>query len=243
MLMKDKIKAVQKAINTPTDGKAGPHTWDLLYRMLAKKIKYPYEGLFWSAKVILARPDQLHIAHTPGKNAVKTANHRYAINGTFYYAGNICSLLGSAGSVYGWYSCRAWAGYPETVLYYDGVSVKTTTAKWEADLSNSRWFIGGIDLINYRPEREGFCRFTHESKTHDYRDVLRRTYHACIGVDKLGILHAFVAYGTGQKMAETAKNLMLTDAIMLDGGSPCSFNSPSLKYQGTKTINNLLYFE
>lgn len=243
--MKNKIKAVQSAINTPPDGKAGPHTWDLLYRLLVPDIKYPYEGYFWGAKVILARPGQFNVAYTPGKNAVSTGSYKYAVNGTFfdYATKKVVSLLGDKHGVHGWYSCRAWAGFPETVLYYDGVSIKSTTAKYAGELSGARWFIGGVDLINYRPEREGFCKFTHDGKPYDYRNVLNANYHACFGVDRLGVLHAFLAYGTAKKMAEIAKNLMLVHAVMCDGGSPCSMNSPSLKHKNSTLINNVIHFD
>lgn len=173
---RSKIIAMQKACDTVQDGSLGPHTRDVMYRRLVgHDVPYPYAGYFWSSRVILARPDQFRVAYVPGKFAVKTGNYRCAINGTFYdYATRkVVSLLGDQSGVHGYYSCRSWAGFPETVLYFDGVSVKKTTAKWSGELHGARWFVGGIDLIDLKPEREGFCKFTHDGKTWDYRDVLR----------------------------------------------------------------------
>jgi len=242
----EKIKAIQTHFGTVPDGIPGEHTWDVFYRgIFGDKVQYPYEGLFWGAKVILASPEQFNVDYHPGRNGVKTSNHKFAINGTFYdYATKkVCSLLGDRKGIYGTYAARSWAGYPETVLCYDGKRVKSKTAFYSTELADMEWFIGGIDLINLDPEREGFSRFTKDGKQYNYTDPLRTTYHSCIGVDKYGILHCFTAYGDVNKMARIAKNLLLTHCIMVDGGSPCSFNSPTLKYGHTKTINNLIYFE
>jgi len=242
----EKIKAIQTHFGTVPDGIPGEHTYDVFYRgIFGDKVQYPYEGKFWGAKVILAKPEQFKVAYIDGHNRVSTKNYNFAINGTFYdYATQkVCSLLGDKKGVYGTYAARSWAGYPETVLCFDGKEVKTKTAFYSSELEDMEWFIGGIDLINLNPEREGFCRFTKDKKHYNYTDPLRKAYHACFGVDKQGILHAFVAYGDVNKMAAIAKNLLLTHCIMVDGGSPCSFNSPSLKYGSTKTINNIIYFE
>lgn len=201
--------------------------------------------MFWGAKVILAKPNQFRVAYKDGKIAVKTSDYEFASNGTFYDypTRKVCSLLGDKNGVYGTYAARSWAGYSETVLCFDGDDIKTKTAFYSSELEDMEWFIGGIDLINLNPSREGFCRFVKDGKTYDYRDPLRTTYHTAYGVDKNGILHCFTAYGDVNRMAAIAKNLLLTHCIMVDGGSPCSFNSPSLKYGNTKVINNLIYFE
>lgn len=246
MKMVDKVKAIQEHFGTVPDGIPGEHTWDVFYRnVIGDAVTYPYEGNFWGAKVILAKPEQFNIAYKPGQVSVKTADYGYAINGTFYdyQTAKVCSLIGDRKGVHGTYACRSWAGFPETVLYWNGKEVKTKTAFYADELDAAVWFIGGIDLIDLNPGREGFCKFTKDGRQYNYRDVLRNAYHACFGVDKMGIIHAFMAYGDVNKMSQIAKNLMLVHCIMCDGGSPASFNSPDLRHYSTKTINNVIYFE
>lgn len=243
----DKKKAIQSHFGTVPDGIPGDHTWDVFYRgVFGEKVAFPYELHAWKVDMFLGQPNQFRVACNNGHTSVKTEDYPFSGSGTFYdYAtGMVCSLLKDpVNGVIGTYACRSWAGFPETVLCFDGQKVIAKTAFYESELRDMKWFIGGYDVINLNPSREGFSKFQHNYKWYDYSGPTLTAWHNCIGVDRMGTLHFFKCYGNAKKLQQVAKNLMLVACICLDGGSPHSFNSPGVKKETKKFINNIIYFK
>ena len=224
---KDKIRAVQRALGTAPDGSPGPHTWDVLYRQFASP-GMPYEGKFFGCYCIIGDPDKLQLID--GYGVKNVSDYNYSMSGSFTAPSGVSpiSIMVNDYKTIRFESCHApsWdGGLPETVLCYKDGRNWMELVTYVSQLSElPKWAVGGMQLI-----RDGSKQFNNiaEGFTGRFSDVLRRTYHTCIGFDKYGNVIGVYGYGTARQMQDKCYNIGLVNAIMLDGGHLAAVNTPA----------------
>jgi len=231
MTLDEKIKAVQSALGAYPDGKAGPQTWDTLYRKFAD-VKYPYSENFFSGIVIFTKDIKIEY----GQNRKATKDFVNSISGVFQWDSKAISVLMQDGKVICNSASHTWLGKPETIIYKTkhGVINAIRAISVPQDLlSDIEWAIGGLGLHNYDPAAEGF--------TGAYSDVLRSTGHTGIGITKENEIALLYKNCSGLQFKDWAINkLGLKFAIMLDGGHIASMNTPNYKYNLNQKQNNII---
>ena len=242
--LKSKLKEIQKALGTKADGILGEHTTDVLYRQFAKP-KLPYEGHFFGCDVIIGDPEKTNPFNSRGRN--NTGDFAFTMSGTFTYPSGVnpISIMVSKGIVIYNASCRIWAGYPETVLYYtkDGKFGKKLCKTASELPDNVLWAIGGGDMKPLKPLEEGFCRFTHNGIVYDHSDVYRRTSHNCIGYDQFGnVIGVYHHNDTITGMQTRCDNIGLVDVIFLDGGHISSINAGTIRRNVNQKQGSMIQF-
>lgn len=147
--------------------------------------------------------------------------------GSFTYprATTPCSILVNNGQVIWNDACRAWAGYPEAVIYRlkDG-TFGHGEFKYASELpKNVKWAIGGFGLMDmWNPAGQGFKTI---NGTDYYNSVVYKTNHNVLGIKNGKVYGVYYKNMTGQQVDAHCKNWMRFDfAIMLDGGGLAAIN-------------------
>lgn len=211
---------LQHAIGALENGWIGNQTLTEMAAKLCPEI-FPITVAMYGMPVIMARD---LVAFNPGGPLKDYAN---AMLGSFTYprATKPCSILVNDGKVIFDQACRAWAGYPEAVIYrLNNGAIGHGEYRYAKDLpKGTKWAIGGFGLMDlYNPSGQGF-------KTIDgsdfYNTVAYRTDHNVLGA-KNGILYGvYYKNMTDKEINAHCKEKMRFDfAIMLDGGGLASMN-------------------
>ncbi|MDF2820178.1 MAG: Peptidase [Clostridiales bacterium] len=175
------------------------------------------------------------------------------LNGTFFNraTGKVASIMaiesyGKLRKINEW-ACHQWCGFPEGVLvaYKDG-TFDTLRIKGLNEIKKPYIFaIGGVSLLDkYNPSAEGFkSGIVFQGKPYDFSDVLRKTSHAVIGVDKDGLVHGiYVDNKSASEVNKLCKSLGLVNAVMMDGGSIGSINTEKFKKNIYTKQSNIIQF-
>ena len=243
----DQTKAIQKAVGTLEDGKIGASTINNFYKFMGNlgsiQIQYPYETNEFGCYVITGNPKETKLINGEGKKSV--SNYDYSMSCTFTHPSGVTpiSIMISDGKVIQPNSCRYWAGFPETVLYYttDGKFGKKLVTHANQLPDNILWGVGGGDLKHFRLDIEGFKKFYHQGKWYDHSDVTRYTSHHGVGYDKYGnvllISHKSCTLASFQARC---KSLGMVDGIFTDGGSVCAYNAGIYKHKTTQRQGSII---
>lgn len=238
---KEKIKAIQKGIKAYPDGYLGEQSLDVLYRLFAKNIQYPYSEKMFDQNFIFTRPNLISFIDTKNRRGT----NKNELSGTFQWDDKVISILINDGKVIGNQSSHNWLGKPETCIYYtktDGVASKRIRTVEELP-TDVIWAISGVGLKDYNPEVEGFCRNHFNNWVYDYSDVLRTTGHTTIGFLNDGTILGGYVYGNGAKVRDIMISKMkCIDAIILDGGSVASIFNSLVKKNINMRQSNVIKF-
>ena len=218
---KNMIKAIQAATGAVQDGMIGTQTMSDIARMVGADC-FPLTLQIYSQPVIIAKDI---VPFAPGTGLKNWTN---SVSGSFSANGKPCSILVQNGIVKRGQSCHSWKyNKPESVLYKTkGGEIKIARVVDVKEIKDEiDWAVGGMGLLdNYDPNAEGFCRLTHNGKTENFSDVLRKTAHTLIG-EKGGYIYlAYVKNMTAAQVDAYAKKLGLSKAVMLDGGHVAAIN-------------------
>ena len=155
------------------------------------------------------------------------ANYANSMLGSFTYprATTPCSILVNNGEVIFDQACRAWAGYPEAVIY----RLKNGTFghgefKYAKDLPKDvDWAIGGFGLMDmWNASGQGFRTIRGSDF---YNTVVYQTNHNVLGIKNGMVYGVYYKNMTGSQINTHCKDKMQFDfAILLDGGGLASMN-------------------
>lgn len=215
-----------------------------------KPIDYPITKDLGSGDyAIIGKPEKIVIADLQCKSP--TGWFTNCISGTFFNraTSKVASILavesyGKLREINKW-ACHQWCGFPESVLvaYKDG-TFDTLRIKGLNEIKKPYlWAIGGMGLLdNYNPSSEGFkSGIVFQGQKFDFSDVLRKTGHTVIGIDKDGLVHLiYVKNKSGSDVNKLCKSLGLTNAVMLDGGSIASIHTDKYKQNIYTKMSNII---
>lgn len=186
------------------------------------------------------------------------AKFPYTISGSFTHPNSVapCSILVDNGQPVHTYSCHAYKGFPESVLYKTrsgriGIQRVMYLNEIKEDLE---WAVGGMGLLNnFDPIAEGFYNGD--------EGVLRVTGHNILGIKNgrlYGICIASSGYNATQLAALNQKSkkyydaypinkllknkFMLDVAIQLDGGSVYQYNIAQFQRDCNKPCGYAIQF-
>ena len=140
-----------------------------------------------------------------------------------------CSILVTAGKIIWNEASRAWAGYPEAVMYKCNGKVKMGLFKFATDLpKGTEWAVGGMGLGAYwNPDGQGFkkIKMPDGSISDYYSTVAYRTDHIVLGY-KLGMMWLVYYKNKTAKEIDTHMNkyFMFDFALKGDGGGLAAMN-------------------
>ena len=240
-----KTVQIQKKYHIEEDGLLGPHTVDCMYRDNAAVVKYPYEARFYGCDVIVGDLDAFILFAPNGK---KCRDYKYSMSGTFTYpAGKTAiSIMISEGKVIRDRSCRSWAGYPETVLYYTyNGKVGMQLAQYASELpSNVKWAIGGGNLMNFNAVKEGFCEFYVNGKRFNHGDVFRKTAHVGYIIDHLdNVIGVYHPHCLMTHFRKKVLSMGAKLAVFVDGGHIPAMNTETIDHNTSEPQGSMTQFK
>lgn len=164
--------------------------------------------------------------------------------GSFTYprATTPCSILVTGSTIVWNEASRAWAGYPEAVMYKANGKVKMGEFKLASQLpKGTEWAVGGFGLgAFWNPDGQGFKKIKMpDGKISDfYSTVAYRTNHLVLGY-KLGMMWlVFCKNMTAEKVNTLISQKFIFDyALMLDGGGLAAMNGEESFARIKTTIN------
>ena len=150
--------------------------------------------------------------------------------GSFTYprATTPCSILITGGKIEWNEASRAWAGYPEAVMYKHGGKIKMGEFRYATDLpKGTEWAVGGFGLMQFwNPDGQGFKKIKMPNgKISDfYTTVAYRTNHLVLGY-KNGMMYlVFCKNMTAEEVNKLMDKFKFEYALMLDGGGLAAIN-------------------
>ncbi len=214
------LKGIQKAYNALPNGWVGNQTLSEIAKDKCPEV-FPLTLLIYGMPVIIARDI---IPFNPGGSLAGFAN---TISGSFTHprAKRPCSILINNGIDVCNVGSKAFAGFKESVIVrYKDNTTKIMRVLWTSEIPNRRdvkWAVGGMGLLdNFDPAKEGYCKFTHNGKTYNHSDVLRKTNHTVLGVKDNFCYLIFCKNMSGEQVNAFCRDKMYLDmAVMLDGGT------------------------
>jgi len=221
---KNAVTNFQKSQEIETDGYWGDYTTHRLNRS-TEMYNMPDGGVFYSMPIRFSKPENVKVFNPKGN----IKNYKNTFNGTFS-SGQPISIMINDGKVIRGNSCHYVWNYPETVFYYTKQGeLKTARVQTYTQIPNHKdivWAIGGIGVEDYKPDLEGFCKFTKKNvftnitETKNFSDVNRETWHSVFGIDSDGYVFGAIMYGTPLQIKKHCEeNLNLTPKVIGDGGS------------------------
>lgn len=206
------------------DGICGLNTWAFI---LAQNGITTHK----TATIIRDHPSKIGII-VENKKFKQTTSSRIT-NGTYFWDGQTNGIL-IDGKVYCGSSSHAWRGFPQSVLYFDGVKVGVKKIKYASELGHVEWAIGGCGMITpygYSPVSEGFSG--------KYSDILNTRDKTVIGYKDGEIYRIVVPSISHGALLSLLKEIGLELAISLDGGgSTCMRALIDIMNSDGRTINN-----
>ena len=230
--IREKIKQVQRNLNTRPDGDPGPHTWDCFYRYTTPKelVKTPYSLRAFNNWIHIAKPEDIVPFDPQGKGLIHFPN---TVSGSFSANHMPVSIMIANGKTIREYSCHCWevkpdgsTHFPESVLWYNkngtwGISQVTKDIHLP-DRENILWAIGGAGIKPGDSQKEYF--------TWPFNDVWRKTSHIAIGIDSFGYFIAVeMEYLNRTEGLALFDKLRLKGVIWLDGGHITASNTNDRK--------------
>lgn len=211
--------AIQKAVDAYPNAIIGCQTMsDLAIKVGADC--FPVTLKIYGMPTIIAKD---LIAFNP-KGPLK--NFKNSMLGSFTYprAETPCSILVNAGKVIFDQACRAWAGYPEAVIYrLENGTIGHGEYRYAKDLpKGTKWAIGGFGLLDmWNPSGQGFKKI---GSSDFYNTVAYKTDHIVLGVKNGMVYGVYCKNMTAAEVNEFCKKMQFDFAIMLDGGGLASMN-------------------
>jgi len=233
------ITKIQESLGAFPDGLIGKQTLLELYKKFADPT-YPVCTKIFNVDVVYSRPDHIKIVETKNKRGLKDNE----ISGTFQYRNKFNGIAVSDGKLLGNASAHSWANYPDTVIYYDGENVGVKRCLTANDLPlGTVWAISGLGLHSFRPDVEGYSKFTFNGEKKDFTDVLRNTGHTAIGVNSADEI--ILAYIKGDALH--VKDIMINKlkckyAIMLDGGHIAAIKNEYSSHNSKQRQHNVIQY-
>lgn len=213
--------AMQKKLNIDANGVLGMNTLTTLAFQAGADVPLPRTLEMYGYPVIIGNDI---LAFNPN-GAIK--NYANSMLGSFTYprATTPCSILVNNRQVVWNDACRAWAGYPEAVIYRltDG-TFGCGEFKYASELpKNVKWAVGGFGLLDlWNPDGQGFKTI---NGTDYYNTVAYKTYHNVLGLKNGKVYGIMYRAMTAVQVNEHCKKKMRFDhAIMLDGGGLAAIN-------------------
>lgn len=213
------FKAIQKQVNAYENGWIGCQTMSDIAIML-KADCFPVTLEIYGQPTIIGKD---LIAFNPKGSISQYSN---SMLGSFTYprATTPCSILVNNGDVIFDQACRAWAGYPEAVIYRlnDG-TIGHGEFKYAKDLpKGTKWAIGGFGLLDmWNPSGQGFKKI---GSSDFYNTVAYKTDHLVLGVKNGMVYGVYCKNMTAEQVNELCKKMQFDFAIMLDGGGLAAMN-------------------
>lgn len=212
--------AVQKAIGAYPNGIIGCQTMSDLAIMAGAEC-FPVTLKIYGMPTIIAKD---LIAFNP-KGPLRNYNNSMLGSFTYPRATTPCSILLNNGEVIFDQACRAWAGYPEAVIYRlnDGTFGRGEY-KYAKDLpKETKWAIGGFGLMDlYNPSKQGFKVI---NGSDFYNTVAYKTNHNVLGIKNGMVYGVYYKNMTDKQINAHCKEKMQFDfALLLDGGGLASIN-------------------
>lgn len=213
--------AMQKKLNIDANGIIGMNTLSTLAFQAGADIPLPRTLKLYGYPVIIGND---LIAFNP-KGSI--GGYSNSMLGSFTYprATTPCSILVNDGKAIWNDACRAWAGYPEAVIYRlkngkFGWGEFKTAKELPKDV---KWAVGGFGLMDmWNPDGQGFKII---NGTDFYNTVAYKTYHNVLGL-KNGKVYGIMyhAMNAVQVNDHCKKKMRFDHAIMLDGGGLSAIN-------------------
>lgn len=244
-------KAIQKAMGILDNGWIGTDTMSSIAEKLGADC-FPLAVNMYGYPTVVAK----NIKPFDPNGGI--AKFSYTISGSFTHptGGAPCSILVDKGQPVHTYSCHAYKGFPESVLYKTqsgriGIQRVTYLSEIKEPLE---WAVGGMGLLNnFDPIAEGF--------TGNDVGVLRICGHNILGV-KNGYLYGVCIPSTGYEWAQLEelnkgskkyysaypinkiceKKFMFDLAIQLDGGSVFQYNIAQFQRSVNQTCGYAIQF-
>lgn len=230
------IKAIQRKMGILDNGIVGTDTMSSIAIKLGADA-FPLAVKMYGCPTVIAK-SVLPFCPSVPSNGI--AQYAYTILGSFTEprATSPCSILIANGKVVHSYSCHAWKGQPESVLFQlkDGtLGIKRCTYTNELP-EGVVWAVGGMGLLgNFNPTLEGF--------TGANADVMRRCGHTVLGY-KNGFVYGicFGNHTTDQIQTILRNKFMLDGAIQLDGGGLYQYNLKDMTYKPSMKCGYAIQF-
>lgn len=194
--------------------------------------------------ILTAEPTKVIVAQLNNKKSCY--DFANCISGTFQWKNKANSILFSWGKELNNLSAHGWLGFPDTVIWCDKqgqIHICECVSLEEVTKKQVLWAIGGMGLgCYYNPQKQGYCKFTKNSKTYDYSDVRRRTNHTCVGF-KDELIYGFYFYNmSALQINNYLQKIGIDNAVLLDGGHVASCNTDAGSRNARQRQHNILQF-
>ncbi len=232
----EKVKVIQRGLGIDDDGYLGAFTLDIMQRVFGEP-KLPYTMEAYNTVLMYGKAENMEVLEPKGQSVKHFTN---SFSGSFSYQKKPISITVNDGNVINETSCHYWLNKPESVLYFDGDTIRLERVKTSSELKYKPiWGIGGLGLI--KDGKSSYFDADSEGFSGKYSDVLRKTNHNVLFEDKWGyVCLAYFKNRSTRDIISILEKLGAINAIQLDGGSWASCNLKKYKHNTSHVQYSML---